>query len=156
MKRCVLGCLLLALCLAFSACSQQPKTEAPPKPCADVVSAVQAVQSFEELTALSDNQILKYFDLNESLLSDMAVEMDASRASAEMIAVLTAVDQEALTQAKEALAAYRDVTLEQYRDYRPDEVPKLEGAVLKTKGLQTVLIVSKDAQAAEKSLDAAW
>lgn len=157
MKQTGLIALLAALLLALCACAApQPAAVAPPKACAEVVAAIADGQPFEELTALADAQILKYLDLNEALLSDMALSMDASRSTAECIVVLTATDAEALGQAQEALAAYRDVTLEQYRDYRPEEVPKLEAAVLKTQGLQTVLIVSPDAAVAEQSLADAW
>ena len=155
-RRIILCALLLALALLLGACAQKPATETPPNPCAEVVAAIESSQEFEEMTALSANQILQYLDLNELLLVDQAMSMDASRATAEVIAVLTAVDEEALEQAKEALSVYRDVTLEQYRDYRPEEVPKLEAAVLKTRGLKTALVVSKDAAAAEKALDEAW
>lgn len=157
MKRLWMAMILVALCALLGACAQEPQElAAPPKPCVEVADAIEAGQAFEELTKLSADQTLKYLDLNESLLSDMDMRIDASRASAEAIAVLTAVDEEGLGQAKEALAAYRDVTLEQYRDYRPAEVPKLENAVLKTQGLQTVMIISADAQAAEKALDDIW
>lgn len=146
---------ILVACLLLAGCTQKA-AEAPLKPCAEVLAAIEASQTFEEMTALSEQQTLKYLDLNESLLSDSAMSMDASRATAEGIVVLTATDAENLKQAQQALEAYRDVTLEQYRDYRPDEVPKLENAVLQTKGLQTVLIVSKDAAAAKTALETAW
>ena len=55
-----------------------------------------------------------------------------------------------------ALSDYCKAQLEQYRDYRPDEVPKLESALMKTRGMQTVLIVAPDAAAAEAALDQIW
>lgn len=152
MKRIGLVVLLVGLCLGLTACG----SNGTPKPCADVVAAVEKGQTFEEMTALSEAQILGYLALEEGVLSDMAMSIDASRATAETIAVLTAADEDGLKLAQAALTEYRDATMEQYRDYRPEEVPKLEGAVLETKGLQTVLIVSPDAAQAEKSLKAAW
>lgn len=155
MKRTTLGCLVLACCLLLGACAQ-PKEEALPRACGEVADAIEGGQTFEEMTVLSENQIIKYLDLDASLLADMAMRIDASRATAEMIVVLTAKEAEALEQVQNALATYRDTMQEQYRDYRPDEVPKLEAAILKTKGMQTVLIVSPDAAAAEESLEEAW
>lgn len=145
--------LMLALLAVLAGCGQKA---AEVRPCADIVAAVEGSQAFEEMTALGEAQVLKYLDIEEGVLGDQAMSMDASRATAEVIAVLTAVDAESLKQAQEALAAYRDTTLEQYRDYRPEEVPKLEGALLKTKGLQTALVVSNDRAAAEKALDEVW
>lgn len=161
MKRTATLLILLCLCLLLGACAApannaQQDLTTPPVDCTGLLEAIRASQTFDEMIVLSENQTLEYLDLNEGLLVDMAMGIDASRATAEMIAVLSARDEEALGQAKEALEAYRDVTLEQYRDYRPEEVPKLESAIFKTKGLQTVLIVSADQKAAEKALDAAW
>lgn len=151
MKKGLLIVCLLLLALGVSACSGGAA-----RPAADVASAVEAGQPFEEMTALEKAQALRYLDIDEAGVADLAMSIDASRATADTIAVITATDADALKTAQAALSAYRDSTLEQYRDYRPEEVPKLEGAVLKTKGLQTVLIVSRDAQAAETALSAAW
>ncbi|MDL2319108.1 DUF4358 domain-containing protein [Eubacteriales bacterium OttesenSCG-928-A19] len=153
MKRTMLRALPMLLCAALLFGGAMAEDV---KPCADILAAVEAEGTFEELTALSEAQILKYLDLEEGMLSDLAMSMDASRATAEMIAVLTATDEDALEIAQEALEAYRDVTLEQYRNYQPTEIPKLEDAVLLTKGLQTALIVSGDAEQAEKALEEAW
>lgn len=145
----------LTICLLLGGCAS-PVDSSVARPCGEIADAVQAGQTFEEMTPLSQKQVLQYLDLDEAQLADMAMHMDASRATAEVIVVLEAKDAQGLQAAEEALEAYRDSTLEQYRDYRPEEVPKLEQAVLKSKGMQAALIVAKDAQQAEKSLDDAW
>lgn len=155
MKRWVLAGLLLGLCIVLAACGAPKEAAVVMRPCAEVADEVAAAVAFEELTALSTAQLAKYLDIDEALLADGEMRIDASRATAECISVLTAADGDAAA-LLEALTAYRDVTLAQYRDYRPDEVPKLEKAVLKASGAQAALIVSKDAAAAEKALDAAW
>lgn len=157
MKRWGLLLILLLMAALLAACGAKDDGAAKALPaCADVAAAVEAGQTFEEMTALKGEQILKYLDLDEALATDLAMSMDASRATAEMIIVITAADDAALSQVQEALQVYRAVTLEQYKDYRPEEAPKLEAAVAKTNGMQTVLIVSPDAQAAETALDTAW
>lgn len=70
--------------------------------------------------------------------------------------VLTAVDEDALETLREALEAYRAALEEEYRDYRPDELPKVENALLRTRGLQAVLVIAPDAEAAAAALDEAW
>lgn len=147
---------LLALCLLLGACARPAQEAATAKPCADVAAAVEAGQAFEEMTLLGETQALKLLQMDEAPLADMAVMMDASRATAEMIVVLTALDADSLAQAQQALEALRDDALEQYRDYRPQEVPKITDAVLETAGLQAALIISKDADAAREALQGAW
>lgn len=162
MKKGLLLCMALVLCLGLSGCGRVSTQEDPLATAkvalspAQVVEAVAADQAFNELTPLTENQILEYLDINRGLMGDMAMSMDASRMTPEVIAVLVGADEESAKVIREAMAAYRDVTLEQYKDYRPDEVPKLENAVIETKDNMVALIVSQDAEQAKKSLDAAW
>lgn len=130
--------------------------EEEPTPAERVLAVVLEGQAFEEMTALSVKQIEKYLGVDMAWLSDMAMAMDASRATAEAVVVLHASDEEASRLLEEALLAYRDDTLLQYRDYQPAEVPKLEGAVLERNGLWVALVVSGDARAAKDALRAAW
>lgn len=161
MKRLLLLCTLSLLCLTMAGCGT-PKPaadngqEAQLRTCEAVAATIREGDGFETLTALSAKQTLEYLDIDEASVSDTAMEIDASRATAEMIVVITAADADALKTVQEALTAYRNSMLGQYRDYRPDEVPKLESAVLQTRGLQTVLVVGKDPAKIEQAVTAAW
>lgn len=153
MKKTACIALLLALCAALCAC--QKKTDAIPA-CKDAAAAVTASQETAEMTELSAAKIAKYLLIDETLYTDAAVYIDASRATAECVCIFTAKDGDSLAAVQAALSDYCKAQLEQYRDYRPDEVPKLENALMKTRGMQTVLIVVPDAAAAETALDAIW
>lgn len=124
--------LLCALCLALCACSPQAET-APD--CAGLAETLAASQTFAELTAIPQARAAVQLDIDEALLADAAMSLDASRATPEAIVVLTAVDEDALETLREALEAYRAALEEEYRDYRPDELPKVENALLRTRGL---------------------
>lgn len=154
MKKAAWIALLLALCAALCAC--QKKTDAVPA-CSDAAAAMLASQETAEMTELSAAKIEKYLLIDETLYTDAAVYIDASRATAECVCVFTAKDGESLAAVQAALSDYCQTQLEQYRDYRPDEVPKLENALkMKTRGMQTVLAVVPDPAAAETALDAIW
>ena len=148
--------LILLLSVAGAApagCARQP---AAAPACRAVADAVLASQSFEETTELSKEKMSEFLDIDPAALTDLTMEMDVSRATAECVIALTAVDTGALKALETALREYRDTTLAQYRDYQPAEVPKLETAVLRTNGLQTVLVVCGDAAKAQRALDNAW
>lgn len=154
-KRCLLLVLISVMGLGLSACSlpsTPPDATEPPESCADTVAAIAESQEFEELTPLSENQIHKYLELNDGTLADMAMSIDASNATAETIAILQVSAESFADTTYNALIAYRDATLETYRDYQPDEVPKLENAIIKRNGLKFALVVCKDVEAAEKAL----
>ena len=149
------GIVLLALAILclLSACGPGA---AQPAPCADVLAAIEQAQPFNELVPLSDKLLQKYLNIDAALLADAAMSMDGTRVTAEQIVVLTAADEKALADIQAALKAYLESFIVQYRDYQPDEVPKLENAVLQTRGLQAALIVSADWSAAKTALDEVW
>lgn len=73
-------------------------------------------------------------------------------AGAEEIAVLTLKDEDT---AKQALEALRDRVADQtdaLKDYQPDEVGKLDHAIVEQKGNSVLLVVANDADAAQEAL----
>ena len=45
---------------------------------------------------------------------------------------------------------------EQYEDYRPEEMPKLEAAAVQRRDTQVVLVVAPDQSAARQAVQKAW
>ncbi len=145
--------LLLSLCLLAAGCA---KRETQPPPAGELLKTILDDQPFNEAAELSREKMDKYLDLAQALYLDGAMAMDSSRMTPECVVVLTARDAEALEALKETLASYLGSLKEQYRDYRPQEMPKLEAALLRSSGLQAALVVSPDADRALKILDEAW
>lgn len=145
---------LCMVCLLVAACSQTAKE---PVDCSELLTSIQTAQEFSEEMVMLDKKVAgKYLNIDLDQVKDFAMSMDASRYTAEQIVVLTAEDAQDADALLTALTAYRDHVLDQYRDYEPTEVPKLEKAVLRQNGSQVVLIVSEDAAAAAEALDKAW
>lgn len=149
-KACLL--MLIVACLTLSGCGQ--KISQTPKPCEEIVAAIGETPGlFEELTPQNRAAIVAYFGLDDELLVDAALWMDASAATTEMVAALTAKDEAAMKDTHTEVSMFLDDLIDTYRDYAPEEVPKLKGAVLEVRGRQLVLIVSKDATKAKAALD---
>lgn len=146
--------MLLMLCLVLTACSTPV---AAPKDCAEVSQAILSSQTFPDtMTEQTEKRMLKVLGLEETMISQGVMTIDASRATAEAVIVLTAASQETLAQVQQLLEEYRLSMLTQYRDYRPEETPKLEAAAVQTKGLQCVLVIAGDQAKAIAALEAAW
>lgn len=166
------ACLLLGLlaCLLLAGCgeSQQPleaqnsleggvaDADGKPKTAASVLEAIAQGQAFDELTALDREMALGYLDIPEEGVAEIAMSMDASRATPEMIAVVNAVDESAVATAEERLEGYQSSLAAQYESYRPEEMPKIRDAVFGKNGLQLVLVISKDAVKAGETLESLW
>lgn len=152
MRKFLTSLVLLMLVLGLSSCSQV----AAPKKAQQVYDAVLGASDFQELTAMDLDMTAILLDVDVQLIEDFAVGLDASRYTPEALFVISAKDQAGKKTLETALQAYLDQLTLEYRDYRPKELPKLEGAKVQSQGLQVVLMVAPDAQKAEEALKAAW
>lgn len=156
MKRLI--AMLLLLCAVLAGCSAPDAAkDAAPKDCAEVSKAILASQTFPDtMTEQTGKRMNKVLGLEEGMITQGVMTIDASRATAEAVIVLTAASKDTLPQVQELLEMYRTSMLMQYRDYRPEEVPKLEAAKVETRGLQCVLVIAADQAKAKTALDNAW
>lgn len=144
---------LLALLLLLSACSTQTQLPNPK----EATLAIQSSTSFtEELQELDRDLITKYLNIDESQYTEIYMLLDTSRSSTEQILFVNAKDKAAQDSIRKNIEEYKAALISQYRDYVPEEVPKLEAAVLKNKGLQTAFVVSGNANAVKEKLAELW
>ena len=117
-----------------------------------LVEAAAQVGAFsEELEELdADTAFMLYkladFGLIREDLTEAAVLRSAG-ATCEEGAVLIFVDEAKAGVAAEAMGSYLEGQIEGNEDYRPNEIPKLEGAILKTQGNTLLMVVANDAAA---------
>ena len=117
-----------------------------------LVEAVVQVGAFsEELEELdADTAFMLYkladFGLVREDLTEAAVLRSAG-ATCEEGAVLIFADEAKAGAAAEAMGSYLEGQIEGNEDYRPNEIPKLEGAILKTQGNTLLRVVANDAAA---------
>lgn len=150
--------LLVLICLLpiLASCSSQP-TQAVLPDCEALGQAILESQTFtEEMMPLNESKLLKALDLTGEEYEQAYMAMDASRATAEAIIVITAKDQDSAKTIAEKLEAYRSDTLRQYQDYRPEESPKLENATVLTQGVQCVLAFASDQAAVQQVCNTTW
>ena len=113
-----------------------------------MVSAGAFSEELETLDADTAFMLYKLADygLVREDLTDAAVVRSAG-ATCEEGAVLLFADEEKAGVAAEAMGDYLESQIEANESYRPNEIPKLEGAVLKTQGKSLLLAVANDAAA---------
>jgi len=145
---------LTALLMAFvcvltmTACG---KTEAEGFTLSTLDSLEKAGAFSEELEELdADTAFMLYrladYGLERTDLTDCAVLRSAG-ATCEEGAVLILKDAAAAEKAAEALSGYLEGQIESNADYRPAEIPKLEGATLMTRSNTVLMAVANDAAA---------
>lgn len=157
MKKLLHMTLVLALLLGLSACAKGGDNDAPPLYGTYHVAALVEAGAFsEELEELDgDTAFMLYkladYDLEREDLKDCAVQRSAG-ATCEEAAVLVFTSADKAKTAKGALEDYVQGQIEANTDYRPAEIPKLEGALVDIRGETLLLVVANDLDAAKGAL----
>lgn len=146
-----LALFLSALLFLLSACASTPAafdTEM-------VSQLAQAGVFSEELEPLDADIAFSLYlfgdaGLERESLKDAAVLRSAG-ATCEEAAVLIFTDEETAKQAELALQVYLTAQVDANRSYRPEEIPKLEDALVSRRGPSVLLAVCADTQKARET-----
>ena len=147
MKRCA-AALAAALCMAAAGCGKQQAEINP----ADAVQQLKDSVSFtDQMTEMDSAGACRFYDVGTDLVQDGAAYV-GSGATAESLAVFEATDTDAAQSIADALQTFTDGWIKGYSDYKPEEVPKLESAVLEQDGVYVVFCVTADNAAAKTAV----
>lgn len=146
--------LLLAVSLLGLQGCAQPQAASPAA--SAVADSVLKSQAFSEPYQIKEDKMREFLAIEAKDTVDSAMVMDVSRMTPECIIILTAASDSAAKTVEQALKDYRQSLKEQYASYRPDEVFKIDQAVLDSKGRQFALIISPSPELALAALKAAW
>lgn len=139
MKKILIACLLLALLL--SGCG---KTSDKPIDFQGFSSDILSSGAFSEELMQIDNELgCAQYMVNEAYIKE-AMFFFSSGATSEELALFEANDAEALKRIKEAVEKRVEAQSRGFENYVPSEVPKLEKAVVFTRGNYIILIVAND------------
>lgn len=110
----------------------------------------------EELEELDLDTAFLLYKLEDAGLSREDLTGGLCRRSAgatcEELAVLIFADEAAAGSAVQAIQTYLEGQISSNQDYRPAEIPKLEGAWVEQRGNTLLLVVANDVQAAKEAV----
>lgn len=139
-------CAVLA-CTALAGCGKE-LTLVP----ADAVTGLQSELTFtDEMTEKDKAGTCTFYDVDETLVSEAAA-LVGSGATAESLSVWKAESADAATEIKQDLQTFQTGWIDGYSDYMPEEVPKLESAVLEQQGVYVVFCVTSDNDGAQDAV----
>jgi len=149
--------MVCALCLTLAGCAPSQDSAKQPPACADLTQAALKSQDFsEDIVELSADRAARMLLLEENQYSVLSMFIDASHATPELAAAVTARDQAAADAVEQAMKDYLESILLQYRDYLPLEAPKIEAAQVLRQGRQLVMVVAPDQARAQAAVKALW
>lgn len=152
MKRKPAACLL-ALCLLLSGCGGQGGDAKSYDPAATAQALLDAQVFDQELEALDADMAAPYLGLSAE--PEQAVVYTSLSGGYEELVVLQLADEAAAAAALEALNTHLQDRLEseQQVQYKPEDLPKLEQALVEQAGSTVLLLVCADYDAARETLD---
>ena len=109
-------------------------------------SIVSQLNLNDKMDKVEDRIIKGLFFFDEGTLSDSAVYI-ANDKTADIVAVFEGEDPAAI---REKVEQYLSTAKEQMQNYYPDEVFKIDNAVIQENGKQVILIVTSDIETARK------
>ena len=143
---------VLALCLTLSACGGGNEEAVAFDPAVTAQSLLDSGAFSDALEEVNTSVAATLYGVDEADIGDGVVYMSLS-AGAEEIAVLVLSDADAAAAAMEGLEAHVADQRAALESYQPDEVSKLDGAILQQKGNSVLLAVCADPEAAKAVLE---
>lgn len=143
--------LVLTLFIALSACGGGA-TATPFDPEAASKALLDSAAFSDALDSVSTSAICAAYGIDESTVTGCAAYLSLS-AGAEEISVFTLTDKAAATTALESLNKRVTDQTEALKSYQPEEVAKLEKAIVLQRENSILLVVAADAAAAQTVID---
>lgn len=145
-----LAAVALTAMLALAGCGGAKEVD----PAALASQVASEVAFDEQLTQLDANAVERVFRVDPSLV-ETAVMYVGSGATVDEVSVWEAKDDAAAQQIEATLQSRVDSEKEDYASYKPEEVPKLDNAVLERSGKYVALCVTSDADNARSIIQEA-
>lgn len=120
----------------------------------DVVSTVRESTEFAELVALNDDNIAtRYYGIDLEAIEEYEVLVCGTGAAPDEIAVFKMKSQDDVEDMRDVVLERKEELYDRFVDYLPDEAPKVNNAVISSKGKYVYLIVCNDHKAAKEAVE---
>ena len=159
MKKVLSMMLAAALALSLCACGGEPEQGERLFETGDVQTLVDAGVFSEELEMLDADVAFALYHLGdyglerEDLVEAAVVRSAGATCEEAAVLIFGTEDDELLEQAEQALEDYVDSQVDSNESYRPNEIPKLENAIVERRQGHMILVVANDAAKAREVLE---
>ena len=155
MKKMVCVLMAVVLLAVGAACGKEPEKE-PSFPAEITTQALLDSGAFSEpLEELDlDIAVMMFWLSGDVTQYEGSKVYYSTGATSEIAAVISVADESKVPEVEQALKAWVESQIEAEQDYRPAEVPKLENAIIETRGFTVLLVVANDTNKAVEAVEA--
>jgi len=139
MKNIRIGILSGVLCLSLAACSGGEAKGFHPD---DATSLLESGAFDAPLAEVDQDTACSLYGIDEETVTSCAVY--GSTSAADELAIFTLKDAAATKAAAEQLQYRAEDRMDELADYMPEEIPKLENAVVETRDNTAILVIASD------------
>ncbi|MCM1106885.1 MAG: DUF4358 domain-containing protein [Blautia sp.] len=151
MKRSGITAVLAALVILASGCGSSGAKEID---AASLAASLASEVTYDDtLEALDEELSGMYFEMEENVTATLYM---GSGTTAEEVAVFEAQDEDTAKTQLSHVQDYLDSQKEAVQDYQPEEVKRIEGAVVEQRGKYVILCVSADSTKAKEIIEEAF
>lgn len=144
--------LAAALCLLLAGCGPKQEEKKGPYDSGDVAALLDSGIFSEVPEQLDADIICPVFDVDETLVKECAAYLPTGLNS-EALALFVLNKAEDAPAVEEAVRSWISDQIESFADYGPNEVPKLEGAVVSVRENTVLLVVGSEPSAAQTAVE---
>lgn len=118
-----------------------------------VLDSVMSETGMTSMTEVGEDRIGNYLEADTSQFESFSMWICGSGAFADETALFVLNNEDYAADLEDALKKRLETKTNDYKDYKPEECPKMESAVIKTNGKYVFFAVSSDNEKAEQIFD---
>lgn len=118
-----------------------------------VLDSVMSETGMTSMTEVGEDRIGNYLEADTSQLESFSMWICGSGAFADETALFVLNNEDYAADLEDALNKRLETKTNDYKDYKPEECPKMDSAVIKTNGKYVFFAVSSDNDRAEQIFD---
>lgn len=155
MKRFIALCLAFVMLLGLAGCAGTDGEEAKNPDVADVMAKLTSELTFPEMSekTVDDLPYFGYDTLDVSKVEDMAFIIASSGLTAEEVLIVKMTEEAAAKELKALMEEHRDQVAATAEGYTPEEMGKINSAVIEAKGQYAYFAITTDNEKAKTIFD---
>jgi len=137
----LMGTFILTMLFIVTSCG---KTQMKNPDVNDITNKLIDEVDFATLTELDDDRLNFFYKIDDDIIDSYSAYICGSAGFPDEIAAFKLKDGSDTQQLKEAINNRRETLVANFKDYRPEEMPKIDSSVLFTKGDYVIFVVSNE------------
>lgn len=146
MKKVLFITIIAVMLFSFAACSKPTKEPA----VADIIATIKADVTLPEMAEIKKEDIQYYMDIPIDSIKDVSYLMAGDGISSDEIIIVKVADEAKISELIATFEVRKKAQAELFEPYAPEEMPKINSAVIEKKGSYAIFAVTSNNEKVKK------